>query len=56
MGHVFTHKVQLTAVKYLGKKTFCKIIGGERNLGTMEAAKSAFALQGQRDRFNMEQY
>lgn len=31
-------------------------MGGEGNLGRMEAAKSTFALWGQRDRFNMEQY
>lgn len=29
---------------------------GEGNLGIIKAAKSAFALWGQRDRFNMEQY
>lgn len=31
-------------------------MGGEENLGTIEADKSAFALWGQGDRFNMEQY
>ncbi len=31
-------------------------MGGDGSLGTMQAAKSAFALWGQRDRFNMEQY
>lgn len=31
-------------------------MGGEGNLGTIEAAKSAFAPWRQRDGFNMEQY